>query len=832
MLRTPLTSVLRDPEPQRELLPPVQVMLGDDKPQSWMDGGARLTNQPSGGVVVDFAPRLRGNSNPNKSGAFDANLAEDMDDFELNRIASDLLAGIKADDDSRQEWLQSHAEGIDLLGFKIDKPRSSPGASSSPVENMSTAKHPLLAEACLMFQAQARGELLPAAGPVKVRDDRPDEPPMPAPPPMGPMGGASPFALPPPGGMAPQQPPSPMPAGVPSPPPPATGAPPDTAGAPLANPPMQEALPSPQARDALANALEKDFNHYLTTTATEYYPDSDRMYFTVGFGGQGIKKVYGCPLRRRPVSESVAMEDFIVSNALTDLRNAPRITHRITMRPSVLRRMQLLGVYLDIPLGTPPMQPTSNAVQDAKAATVGVTPTPPMSNPRDAEFELYECYCELELDEFAPRQFKGKGLALPYRVTIEKYSQRILEIRRNWREEDQECVAREFFVEFPYVKAFGFYGIGLLHILGNLTRTLTAIARIFVDRGMFANFPGFLFKKSLGRQITNQFRVPPGGGLPVDVGGMTSIRDGVMALPYSDLTPIFSQFSQHMEEMGQRLGGTANIGIGEGRQDAPVGTTLALIEQATKPIGAVLKRLHSGVSKELQLLKERFRDDPEAFWRYNPRPAMPWQKEQFIQALKDFDFVPVSDPNNPTTLHRTAKAEALKQVAVGAPGLLDPWKTFVRWASEMGIADVEDLKAPPMPPQAPPVDQAKMASVQAKLHGDQIRAQTDMATAQLDAQGKLAEIQARIKLALIEQETERLRLAGTFAIHSDKTAAAKEALSMNIASDHALDTVGRVHDMRMQDADQRHAALLQGADHQQAVRMQAMEPQPEAPSQS
>lgn len=816
---TPLSNVLPYRRPEREAMPePVWVTLGEDAPAETRQDGALVTETGDGGVVVDLNP----STNKTKSDKHDANLAEELEQGELGRIANELLMGIQADDDSRQEWLNTHAEGIKLLGLVVEDNRSTAGDSAAPLEGMSTARHPLLLEACLMFQANARGEMLPAAGPVKVRDDRPNKPASAAPM-MGhnggpPLDGASPFAPPPVPQAAPGSPPAPVVgapgAGLPQPP---------TAGAPPILPP-QPPMPMPpaeQPRDELADALEKDFNHYLTTTAQEYYPDTDRMLFGVGFGGQGVKKVYNCPLRRRPVSESIAMEDFIVSNAMTDLGNAARITHKIKMRPSTLKRMQLLGVYCDIDLGQPTQSEQPNAVDQAKADIAGVQPTP--TDPRDADYELFECYCELDLPDYAPKKFKGKGLALPYRVVIEKDSQRILEIRRNWREDDEQCMAKEFFVEFPYDKAFGFYGIGLLHILGNTTKTLTAAWRELIDSGMYANFPGFIYAKGAGRQLTNQFRVAPGSGVGLDI-GLQRLQDAIMPLPYKDLGPAFTAFITHVEELGQRLGGTANISIGEGKQDAPVGTTLALIEQATKPIGAVLKRLHTAQSKEFQLLADRFRDDPEAFWRFNKRPTLPWQKEQFIKALTEYDLVPVSDPNNPTKLHRAAKSASLVQMATAAPGLLDPRKVFKRVANDLEIEDPDDLLAPPMPPQGPQVDPAKMASTQAKIQGDQTKAQTDVQLKQMEMADNQAERESRLRVAQVEQNTERLRLASTLAIHSDKIEQAERALTLKLGADTEGQLRDHIHGHAISAADRTHAKELQDAQLAQAAQQQAQEP--------
>lgn len=834
---TPLSNLARKPDDE-PLPDPLEVDLGNSESVS-SEGGARKTEMPDGSVVIELQPK----SDKPKSNAFNANLAEDMDEAELNKIAAEVLEGIQRDEASRKDHLEMIAEGIKLLGLVIESNNASTSTASAPLEGMSTVRHPLLLEACQLFQANAMGELLPAAGPAKVRDDRPEKP-------QGmighnggpPLDGTTPFSVPPavppgppstppqgvpPHAMAPVAPPTSVP---PRPPMPPNAGPPPMAGTqppPPTMPPATAAIPLPPGdpRDELADGLEKDFNHYLTAVAKEYVPDTDQMLFKVGFGGLGIKKVYNCPIRRRPVSESVDVEDFIVSNALSDLSNAGRITHRIKMRPSVLKRMQILDAYREVPIGTPTQSESPNAVDQAKAEVAGVQPQ--VQDPKDADHVLYECYTELDLDEYAPKQFEGKGLPLPYRITIERDSQKVLEIRRNWREQDNECQAKEYFVDFVYMRAFGFYGIGLLHMLGNTTKALTALWREFIDAGMFANFPGFLYLKGAGRQLTNQFRVAPGSGVGLD-SSVSDIRQAVMPLPYKNPDASFTAFVTHVEQLGQRLGGTANQPVAEGRADAPVGTTLALIEQAMKPVGAVNKRLHNAQAKELQLFKERFRDDPESFWRFNKRPAMPWQKDQFIKALEDYDLVPVSDPNNPSRMHRAAKGEALRQVASSAPGLLDPKKTFLRWAREVGIGDVENLIAPPMPPSPPPTDPAKMASVQAKMQGDQMRAQTDLQTAQLEAQGQATEQQTRLQIALVEQKTEQLRLASTLAIHADNTQAAERVLNMNLTADASSQMRDHIHDHAIGNLDRQHEAQQNA---QQQAADQAAQQAPQEPQQ-
>ena len=835
-------SVLQYPKHEAEepRLPPIEVDLNSGDDVSF-EAGAKKTELPDGSLEIDLSG---GKAKPPKSDKFNANLAENMEEAELNRISTEILEGIKRDDDSRQDHLTMIAEGMKLLGLVIESNNASSATSSAPLEGMSTVRHPLLLEACQLFQANAMGELLPAAGPVKVRDDRPEKPkglmghnggppldgpnpfvpPSPGPAASSPQPGLGAPGAPPTGAGARPVPPVVHPAGPALALPPQGQIPPAVASPPMVPPVIPSAPVEEEPRDELANALEKDFNHYLTSTDPGYVPDTDQMLFKVGFGGLGIKKVYNCPLKRRPLSRSVNVEDFIVSKDVSDLADARRITHRIKMQPSTLRRMQIVGAYRDIPLGTPTQaSDTPNVVDEAKAEIAGVDTS--TSDPRDADYEIYECLCELNLDEFAPAHFKGKGLALPYKVTIEKESQKVLEIRRNWKEDDKECQAKEYYVDFPYMRAFGFYCIGLLHLLGNTTKALTALWREFIDAGMFANFPGFLYLKGAGRQLTNQFRVTPGSGVGLDA-SVTDIRQAVMPLPYKSPDAGFVQFVSHVEELGTRLGGTANQPTAEGRADAPVGTTLAIIEQASKPVGAVNKRLHNSQAREFALLKERFKDDPEAFWRFNKRPTMNWVKEQFIQALEDYDLVPVSDPNNPTKLHRQAKAEAYKQIVAMAPALFDPKKAALKYAGDMEITGVEEtmIPGPPPGPQAPPVDPAKMADVQHKQEKAQLDAATKANSDQVNLQIKTMELQDsaadranKLQLAQLAENTERLRLASTIAIHASSLDDAQKAANVKLISDHVGKAVQQNHELDKADQSHGHALEQGGVAHQRTI---------------
>jgi hypothetical protein len=713
---------LVDPAPTEAQLDPTEIDLGDGAPKiSHHDGTTHIEHEDGSVTISDGSGIDAGDVDEND---FYRNLAGEISDDELGRMASDLLTGIQLDIDSRKDWMDTRATGIRFLGLKIEEPRGDLGTSSAPLEGMSTIRHPLLLEATVKFQATARGELLPAAGPVKVRNDQPMRPDLPEPPP----------GTPPAPGMGHNNPPG------------------DIEG---------------QAMDDLGSALEKDFNHYLTVTATEYVPDTDRMLFYVGFGGDGFKKVYNCPLRRRPVSESVDAEDMIVSNAATDIRNCGRVTHKIKMRPSWLRRMQIDGYYRDVKLGAPDPATLVTEPEKEKAAIGGYKPQP--QQPKDADYTVYECYCEWDLPDFAPKQFKGKELPLPYVVTIEKESRQVLAVRRNWAEDDEQALAKNFFVQFPFIRGLGFYGIGLIHLLGNVTMALTAIWRIMIDNGMFANFPGFLFAKQAGRQNINQIRVPPGGGFPVDVPPGMKISDAFMPLPYKDTGAAFAQLAVHIEEVGQRLGQTADLNIGEGKADVPVGTTMALIEQATKIMDSVHKRLHAAQAEEFALLKERFREDPEAFWRHNKKPARQWTIEQFKQALEERELVPVADPNNPTSLHRIAKATIIDMLVTKYPQDMDGRAALKRI---MRIADIDSEGLITAQTNQPPPD-PRMVAIQAKAQAEQMKTQIDQAKLYLDQQKQQAEFadaaaerQFKERMQGFEIYLEQMRVQAEMIIHA------------------------------------------------------------------
>jgi hypothetical protein len=654
---------------------------------------AHIVYQEDGGAIVD----LSGGREAGKADdEFTANMAEHMDDLDLGRLAEDLLEGIDADLRSREEWIENRDRAVDLLGLKIEKPRSGPGGGGAPLQGMSTAKDPSMLEAVIRGQANAIGEFLPAEGPAKIED-------------VGDI-----------------------------------------------------------TADELAELLEKDYNYFLTTVATEYYPDTKQMFAWLYFGGSGFKKVYNCPLRRRPVSESVDAKDLVVSNAATDLMNANRVTHLIEMRKSEFKRMVVAGMYRDDVAAPAPTAPDKDRLTHKLESIEGVRSD--NQRPEDQPYTIYECRCEAEFDwdRFVPRKFKGKGVPLPYCVSIEKDSRRILAIYRDWKQDDDDARRKRTFIKFSYIDWMGFYGIGLLHVMGNLTMALTAMLRISIDNGMFSNFPGGVMPKNPAqKQATNEMIAGPGQFVGVDMQGLDDIRKVVMGLPYQDIKQGFLLLMDKVREVCTRVGGTADLPVAEGRADIPVGTILALIEQATKVESAVHKGLHSAFSEEHELMMDLFREDPEALYRYQKKVkkkggVSTWNEAKVLQALNDYDLVPRSDPNTPSHIHRVMKVVAMLQMAQSAPpGTFDIRAVYRAALEVLGYKDGGGFLLPPPNPAAPPPPSPEMIEANAKM----LDAQTKSNTAMGNLQVKQQEVGMKGAAMQNEQQVADTNLAKELVIH-------------------------------------------------------------------
>jgi len=679
-LKPNIRLVPPEPEPVAKDDVIVEIIEGDDKNQYDDRGNLLKIEHPDGSLTISLDGKPIGEAEGKKKEGWFDNLAEEIAEGDLSAIADDLLRAIDDDIDSRKDWIEDRALGIKLLGLKIEIPGLGSSADGAPVEGMSRVRHPLLLEAVLRFQANARSELLPTDGPVKIRND---------------------------------------------------------------------SNAADLQQDMLANYYQKDFNHYLTVTAPEYYPDTDRMLLMLGFGGTSFKKVYFCPLRSRPASESVDADDLIVNNSATDLKNAKRVTHRVYMKPSTVKRLQILGVYRDIDL-SPPKPITYDSAQLEQRAQQGISDTQMRAEDRDRE--IYECYCELDIPGFE-HKLKGKitGLEVPYRVTIDVSTRTVLSIVRNYDEDTKDLPeARVNFVKYTFVPGLGFYDIGLLHILGNTTNAITAAWREMLDAGMYANFPGFLMADTGARQNTNIFRVPPGGGALVKTGGMP-ITQAVMPLPYKEPSGALMNLVNSMAETGMRIGGTSEQQVGEGKTEMPVGTTLAMIEQATKVLNAVHKRLHAAQAEEFQLIAKCFKENPESFWKRNKTAQGRWNEQNFVKAVNDYNLIPQADPNTANFAQRIMKIMGLKQLQAANPSMYDPIAVDMAALQAMGWNNAQQFMVPPSAQGKPPPE---LLEKMAKAQTDKTNADARM----LDSQTRAQESQFRMGLDADKHQLNQMKV--------------------------------------------------------------------------
>lgn len=638
--------------------------------------GVSMSVSDNGDVEIDFDARK---TMAAKDTSFSANLAEKIDDYELSGLCDDILRGINNDIETRAQLDKTYDRGIDLLGLTLEE-ASSEATSEGTV---SKTYDPTLLEAVINYQCTTSAEMLPAAGPVKVKD---------------------------------------------------------------------YAREPDAARLKLAEDLESDMNYYLTSVRKEYYPDTRRMLFAQGFCGNGFKKIYKCPIRRAPVSDYVSMQDFIVSNDTVSLSNCGRMTHKTMLRPSTMKRMMIAGVYRDVDLVHPHEQPTTTERKIKKIE--GIMPQPRYEDERHT---VFESYVEADLSKFGlDERDAPEGLPLPYRVTIDKDSREILEIRRNWREDDENFMPIIRFVHYGFIPGLGFYHYGFIHILGNTARALTALGRQLLDAGQFANFPGLLSSDIGGRQETTQIRVNPGGMKTIKTGGM-KITDVVMPLPYKEPSQVLMTLAKNVSDNARRLAMTAQVQVGEGRADVPVGTMMALIEQATKPMAALHKQNHSSQQEEFEKLKELFAEDPQALSKFSKNPRRQWEVAEEFQ---DLDLVPVSDPNVPSHVHRVMMATALSQLINIFPELNRQWALEIILAT-LGYP-LQGAINPPAPPAQlpppPPPDPSKMANVLVKERQEKREA----ATAIMQTQAREKDQQMEDANAQADRESaeriERMRL--------------------------------------------------------------------------
>lgn len=429
-----------------------------------------------------------------------------------------------------------------------------------------------------------------------------------------------------------------------------------------------------------AERVQADMNYRLTEEMPEYRPEHERMLWGLGLSGNAFKKVYFDPSLGRQVSIYVAAEDVVVPYGTSDLRTADRVTHVMRKTENEIRRLQVDGFYCDIDLGDP--SNTLDEVEKKIAEKMGFRAT------TDDRFKLLEMQVNLDLPGYEDTDKHGEptGIALPYIVTIDKSSQKVLAIRRNWQPDDKLKLKRNHFVHYGYIPGFGFYCFGLIHLIGAYAKSGTSILRQLVDAGTLSNLPGGL--KSRGLRVKgDDTPISPGEFRDVDVPS-GSIRDNILPLPYKEPSQVLAGLMNQIIDEGRRFASAADLKVSDMSGQAPVGTTLAILERTLKIMSAVQARIHYSMHEELRLLKDIIRDYTPEEYEYEPDTG----DRQIKQSDYDHvDVIPVSDPNAATMSQKVVQYQAVLQLAQGAPQLYDLPLLHRQMLEVLGIKNAQKL---------------------------------------------------------------------------------------------------------------------------------------------
>ena len=584
--------------------------------------------QPDGSII-------RGSDMPEETvSKFGENLADSLDERELNTIATELVSSYEDDLDSRNDWFQTYTEGLDLLGINSTS-RSQPFVGASGVH------HPILAEAVTQFQAQAYKEMLPAGGPVDTEI-------------LG----------------------------------------------------MTD-----NAKMEKANRVKNFMNYQITYKMEEYDPEMDQLLFYLPLSGSAFKKVYYDPAVGRAVARFVKSEDLVVPYYAVDLLTSPRITHVIHMNENELRKLQLSGFYKDMDMASPGSSAETTEVDDKIEELQGLSRTV-----SDEEYTLLEMHVDLDLDGYQDLDEDGEetGLALPYIVTICKDNNKILSIRPNYNEKDPMRKKIEHFTHYKFLPGLGFYGFGLIHMMGGLTKSVTAILRQLIDAGTLSNLPAGFKSRGLNIQKHDD-PLQPGEWRDVDAPG-GRLQDAFLPLPYKEPSGTLTTLLGALVDSGKRFAATVENPTGDGNSEAPVGTTVALMEKGQRVMSAIHKRLHYAQRCEFKILKR-------VFGEFLP-PEYPYQVQGASENVfkQDFDssvdVIPVSDPNIFSMTQRITLAQAQLQMAQAAPELHNLRESYRKMYIALNIKDIDALLPPEeeVPPRDPISDQ------QAAMTGNPIKA--------------------------------------------------------------------------------------------------------------
>jgi hypothetical protein len=528
---------------------------------------------------------------------FDANLAEYMDEGELQSLASDLMGDVEGDISSRKDWVEMFVKGLEVLGMKYEE-RTEPWNGACGVYST------ILTEAAIRFQSDTIIETFPAQGPVKT----------------------------------------------------------EIVGA------------IDKLKEEAAERVREDMNYQLTEAMPEYRPEHERMLYSLGLAGSAFKKVYYDPSVGRQVSMFISAEDIIMPYGVSSILNAPRVTHVMRKTKNDIKKLQVSGFYRDVDLGEP--QSFFSDIEKKKAEDQGYSLTD------DDRFQIYEIHVDYDL----PGYEDGDGIALPYVITVDRGTNEVLAIRRNWDEGDKQKLKRQHFVQYTYIPGFGAYGLGLIHIIGGYARAGTSLIRQLVDAGTLSNLPGGL--KSRGLRIKgDDTPIAPGEFRDVDVPS-GSVKDNIMTLPYKEPSQVLLALLTQINEEGRRLGSIADMKVSDMSAQAPVGTTLALLERQLKTMSAVQARVHFAMKQEFKLLKAIIRDYTPQEYSYDPAEGNRKAKQA------DYDLVeviPVSDPNSATMAQRIMQYQAVIQLAQQAPQIYNLPQLHRQMIEVLGVKNADKL---------------------------------------------------------------------------------------------------------------------------------------------
>ncbi len=444
-------------------------------------------------------------------------------------------------------------------------------------------------------------------------------------------------------------------------------------------------------KEEAADRVRTDMNYELTEVMVEYRPEHERLLYSLGLAGSAFKKVYFDPNLGRQASVFIPAEDMVVPYGASNIETAERVTQVMRKTKNDLRKLQVAGFYKDVDLGDPVQ--VSSDIEKKKAEDQGYSITD------DDRYQIMEIHANWDMPGYEDKDKDGEptGVALPYVITLEKGTNTILAIRRNWNPDDKKKLKRQHFVHYTYVPGFGFYGMGLIHLIGGYARAGTAIIRQLVDAGTLSNLPGGL--KSRGLRVKgDDTPIAPGEFRDVDVPS-GAIKDNIMTLPYKEPSQVLNMLLDKITNDGRRLGAVADMNISDMSANAPVGTTFALLERTLKTMSAVQARVHYAMKLEFKLLKDIIKDYTPEEYAYTPATAVTKAKRS------DYDLVeviPVSDPNAATMAQKIMQYQAVMQLAQGAPQIYDLPELHRQMLDVLGIKNADKLV--PMAGDMKPID--------------------------------------------------------------------------------------------------------------------------------